>query len=243
MRMTRFAIPLLALVLGFSSTAAFAESTLHVDIEAANLDVNGNRVSLLVKVTDNSSDKDNSGRITTSLPPPGSCSSNFKDDVQFVVGSCFAVQLRDTGIPVESVKVRVLDTHGASNYAVLTWKSNITLPLFQRSIKLIVGVANGWYSDNPDTDFVLSDVPSFNPNRPYAFLLRRDDSALNLAYQNAMSRFSGKDSDRKTASLRIEERVWVSHKENDCREASDPDRCHWLATVDRLDDISDVGQE
>ncbi len=241
MRIIHLAVSFFAFFFGFSSTAALAESTLHVDVEAASIDVNGHRVSLLVKVTDNSPDKDGSGRITTSLPPPGSCSPMFKDDVQFVVGSCFAVQLWDTGIPVEKVKVRVLDAQGASDYAVLTWDSKSTLPIVQRSVKLIVGVANGWYSDNPDTQFVLSDAPTFNPGRPYAFLLQRDDRALNLAYQYAISSFDGNDAAKAKASLRTEERIWVSRKESDCREADDPDRCRWLATVDRLAAISDAG--
>jgi hypothetical protein len=242
-RISHIAIPFFAFVFGLSSTAAIAESTLHVDVEAASLDVDGHRVSLLVKVTDNSPDKDSSGRITTSLPPPGSCSPSFKDDVQFVVGSCFAVQLWDTGIRVERVKVRVLDAQGASDYAVLTWNSRSTLPIVQRSVKLVVGVANGWYSDNPDTQFVLSDAPSFNPSRPYAFLLQRDDRALNLAYRYAISSFDGNDEDKEKASLRTEERIWVRRKESDCREADDPDRCRWLATVDRLDAISADGQK
>lgn len=243
MRNLHVATLLCAFAFGFSSIPALAEDTLHLEVEAANVDTTGQRVSLLVKVKDNDSGKDNSGRITTTLPAPGSCSPRFKDGVQFVVGPCFGVQLWENGNPVETVKVRVLDTHGDSNYAVLTWNSTSTLPASERWVKAIVGVANGWYSDNPDTAFPIRNFPLFNPGRPYAFLLGLDDRELNLAYHNVMSSFHGKDADRQVTSLRDEERVWVGHKENDCREAGDPDRCRWLATVDRLDVVTGIGQE
>ncbi|KFG95599.1 hypothetical protein GQ56_0120195 [Burkholderia paludis] len=236
MDLTRLAVSTLAGICALFSANALAESTLHLDVEAVHVDEHSPRVSMLVKVTDNDAGKDNFGRITkTSLPPPGRCVARFEESEQFVVGPCAAVHVRENGSPVKLVNVRILDTRGDHAWMVLTWNSIFVLPASQRSVKMIAGVANGWYSDNPDDSFPLADFPSFDPARPFNWLYRRADQALNDSYRRILSRYAQNNDEARARSLRVEERVWVDHKVSECRDSGEPERCRWLVTEDRLD--------
>ncbi|MBZ5792766.1 DUF1311 domain-containing protein [Burkholderia contaminans] len=241
MYFTRLAVSTLAGICAFFSANALAEATLHVEVEAVHVDENSPRVSLLVKVTDTDASKDNFGRITmTSLPPHGSCIARFDEDEQFVVGPCAAVHVRENGSPVKLIKVRILDTRGDHDWMVLTWNSLFALPPSQRSVKMIVGVANGWYSNNPEENFPLGDFQSFDPARPYSWLYRRADRALNDNYRRILSRYANNNDEAQARGLRVEERIWIDHKESECRDSDEPERCRWLVTEDRLDALLDV---
>ncbi|QBR00137.1 lysozyme inhibitor LprI family protein [Paraburkholderia pallida] len=243
MYFTRFLILAVGIVMEFFAMTAVAEPTLHLNVEAAHVEANTHNIALLVKVTDNDSGKDSSDRITTTLPVVSSCVASFKDDIQWRVGPCYGVQIWENGIPVESLKVRVLDTIGDSNWTVLTWKSNSPHPVSQRSIKAIIGASGGWYTDNDREVFLLGSLPSFNPARPYAWLYDRDDRALNDLYQQILSGLSGKNAERNAENLRTDERLWVGKKERYCRASvsSDADRCLWLVTANRIEALRQLG--
>ncbi|HGL6714473.1 DUF1311 domain-containing protein [Burkholderia contaminans] len=244
MSFTRLVVSTLAGFCALFSANALAESTLHLEVEAVHVDENSPRVSLLVKVTDTIADKDSFGRIIgTSLPARGSCVARFDGDEQNVVGPCAAVHVQENGSPVKAVKVRILDTRGNHNWMVLTWNSIFVLPPSQRSVKMIVGVANGWYSDNPEEIFQLAVLPSFDPARPYNWLYQRADRALNDNYRRILARYAQKNDGNQARGLRVEERIWVDHKESECRDSGEPERCRWLATEDRLDSILEVNDD
>lgn len=238
MYFTRLAVSTLAGFCALFSANALAEATLHLDVEAARVDENSPHVSVLVKVTDTDASKDNFGQVTgTSLPPPGTCIARFDGDEKNRVGPCAAVHVRENGRPVKTVNVRVLDTHGDHNWMVLTWNSEFAIPRSQRSVQMIVGVANGWYSNNPEEAFPFGNFPSFDPARPYKWLYQRADRALNDNYRRMLSRYATNNDEAQARSLRVEERIWVDHKEDECRDSGEPERCRWLATEDRVDMI------
>ncbi|MCA8273534.1 DUF1311 domain-containing protein [Burkholderia sp. AU30280] len=237
----RLAVSALAGICALFSANALAEATLHLEVEAVHVDENSPRVSLLVKMTDTDADKDSYGRVTrTSLPAPGSCVARFDGDEQHVVGPCAAFHVWENGSPVKAVKVRILDTRGDHDWVVLTWNSIFVLPPSQRSVKMLAGVANGWFSNNPDEIFTLADPPSFDPARPYNWLYQRADRALNDNYRRILSRYAKNNDENRARGLRIEERVWVDHKVSECRDSGEPERCRWLTTEERLDTILEV---
>ncbi len=241
MSFTRLVVSALAGIGALFSANALAESTLHLELEAIHVDENSPRVSLLVKVTDNNADKDNFGRITgTALPAPGRCVTRPDADEKLVVGPCAVVHVWENGSAVKAVNVRILDTRGDHNWMVLTWNSIFVLPPSQRSVKMIAGVANGWYSDNPDDSFLLAARPTFDPARPYSWLYQRADRALNDNYRRILARYAQNNEEDRARGLRIAERIWVDRKVSECRDSGEPERCRWLATEERLDTILEV---
>jgi len=105
---------------------------------------------------------------------------------------------------------------------------------------MIAGIANGWYSDNPDENFPLAAQPTFDPARPYSWLYQRADRALNDNYRRILARYAQNHDENRARGLRIAERNWVDHKVSECRDSGEPERCRWLATEERLDTILEV---
>ncbi|CAE6792949.1 lysozyme inhibitor LprI family protein [Paraburkholderia nemoris] len=238
MRFVRFASVSVSVIAAMFAVTAAAESTLTAAVVAANLDAATHRSAVLLQVTDKDASKDEYGRIITTLPAVSNCTAPFKDDVYSRVGTCYAVRVFEDGIPVEAVKVRVLDTADDKNWAVLSWDSRSAQPSAQRSIRVQIGVPEGLYNDNRDEDFKLGSLSKFDPANPYAWLYAGADRGLNLSYRTLLSARSGKQAD----NFRNEQREWIRARDTSCNEALEGEvqRCQWVATYNRLRELRDL---
>jgi len=239
MRFIRYASVSVSLIAATFAVTAAAESTLTATVVAANIDAATHRAAVLLQVTDKDSSKDEDGRIITTLPAVSNCIAPFKDDIYSRVGTCYAARVFEDGVPVDAVKVRVLDTADDKNWAVLSWDSRSEQPSAQRSVRVQVGVPGGLYNDNRDEDFKLGSVSRFDPAKPYLWLYAGADRALNLSYRTLLAARSGKQAD----NLRIEQRAWIQARDTSCNEAleGEEQRCQWVATYNRLRELRDLG--
>lgn len=235
-RSSRSACALLAL--GALIGVAHAEPLLTLSVVAGQTKGDGT-VSLLLKVRDDSAEKDSSGEILTSLPPPGACSSKFTDEIG-VLRPCYVVHLWENGESVPKVQLKVLDTIGADGWAVLTYTSPHTIGR-DRTVRMQIAT-NGFYNANEGVLYDLNVVgrDDFDASHPYHMLYADADRDLNTIYKNRMRNLTAPGGSALAADIRNDERNWVLEKEASCpnEESDEAYRCRWITTVKRLAEIS-----
>ncbi|MEK6347221.1 MAG: lysozyme inhibitor LprI family protein [Burkholderia sp.] len=220
----------LGLIAAIVSHAVQAESTLTMNVEAFHFDAAAHRASVLVEVTDTDAEQHDDNYITT-LPAASRCISKQGDDIQNKIGTCYGASVTENGVPAPVVQVRVLDTVGNRNWAVLSWASTASVPAAARSVRILIGEHYGFYTDNRDRDFALAGLPDFDPADPYGWLYRQADRALNVSYRKAVASKTGND----LTFLKETERDWIPNRDRDCAEAIPDEQTHclWAATVEQ----------